>query len=122
MKALVYGLVYGFTSCDLVQDRLSGGMPHEWLGVRIGCCEVLLGGGDQLWDTVEVAPTDLFLRQFPEPPFHQIQPRRTRGGEVQLEPGMPRQPLSDLGLRVGPIVVDNQMEVQVLGKLPVQPP
>ena len=96
-------------------------MPYEGFGVGVRCRGVLLDGCNQFGDAQEGATSDALLSQLAEPSLDEIQPGGTGGDKVQLEPGMPGQPLLDLGLLVGPIVVNDEMEVQVFGKVPVQP-
>ena len=96
-------------------------MPDQGFGVGVGCRHVLLDGRNEFGDTQEAPAPDAFLSQLPEPSLDEIQPGGTSGGEVQLKPGMPGQPLLDLGLHMCPVVVHNEMEVQVLGEFPVQP-
>ena len=97
-------------------------MPHERFGVRIGRGQVLLSGGDQVRDTLEVPAADTLSRQFPGPPLHQVEPRRARGREVQGEPLVFLQPRLHSRLAVGPVVIYNQVQRHIPGKLTVQPP
>ena len=59
------------------------------------------------------AATQLALREQREPPFHEVQPRGARRGEVQMEPRPPQEPPTDQGGLMRAIVVQNQMHVQV---------
>ena len=118
VKCLVNRLALG----NLVEDGLDGGVPDKGLGVSIGCGEVLLDGSNQLGHALEAPAPDPLLRQLPEPPLNQVQPRGAGRRKVQREPWVLLQPRPHLGLLVGRIVVQDQVQRSLLGKLPVQPP
>ena len=99
---------------------MNRGMPHKGLGIRIGHGQVRVDCVDQSRDAVKAASSDALLGDLPKPPLHDVQPRRTGGGEVQVEPGMPTQPLLHSGLGVSPIVVQDHVQRHTRGKLPVQ--
>jgi hypothetical protein len=69
---------------------------------------------------VEHAASEPLLRQFPEPAFHQIQPRGTGRGEVQLKARMLAQPPFYVRMFVGPVVVQDQVQGDLLGELAIQ--
>ena len=69
-----------------------------------GCFEV----GDALED----AAPDGFFAQFPKPAFDQIGPRGAGRREVQRETGMFFQPPFDLGMLMGAVVIQDQMEAE----------
>ena len=93
-------------------------MPYERFGVGVRRCQVLLNGGNQLGDALEAATPYSLLGQLPEPPLHQVQPRRTRRDEVEGEPRVLVQPCPHAGLGVGPVVVQDQMEGGFLPETP----
>ena len=97
-------------------------MPYERFGIGVGGCHVLLNGSNQLRYALETAPSYTLLCQFSEPSFHQIQPRRTRRGEVEREPRVVGEPPAHAGLGMGPIVVQNHMQRGFFRKLSVEPP
>ena len=51
--------------------------------------------------------------QVPEEAFHHIEPRGTRRREMQMKARMLRQPFLDLGMFVGCVVIQDQMQVPV---------
>src|SRR5680860_1675814 len=57
------------------------------------------------------APQGL-VRQFPEPPLHQVQPGRGRGCEMQVEPRMFLQPGPDVGMFMCRVIVEDKMHGQ----------
>jgi hypothetical protein len=59
------------------------------------------------------AATNLFVGEFDEPTFDEVEPGRAGGREVHVEPGMPSQPTEDRGCLVGGIVVQDEMHVEV---------
>src|SRR5208283_2274002 len=59
--------------------------------------------------------------QFLKPTLHQVQPTGTGGNEVTDKPRMFLQPSLHARLLVCPVVVHDQMEGNLLGKLTVQP-
>ncbi|GLV82459.1 hypothetical protein Slala03_21480 [Streptomyces lavendulae subsp. lavendulae] len=56
---------------------------------------------------------ELLLGEFGEPPFHQVQPRRTRRCEVQVEPRVRQQPLLHVRRLVRRIVVEDEMDLEI---------
>src|SRR6476659_10803471 len=60
-----------------------------------------------------------FVGQYPKPAFDQVEPRRRGRGEVEVEPGVFVQPLADVFVLVGGVVVQDQVDLQVRGHLPV---
>lgn len=73
---------------------------------------VFAHGGDQLLDAMESSATDALVGQFAEPSLDQVQPGRTGGSEVQMKAGVLAQPAFDLGMFVGSVVVEDQVQVQ----------
>ena len=69
---------------------------------------------------MERTTTNTFLGQLAKPVFHQIEPGRARGDKVQVKPWMSPQPLLDLGVFVGSIIVEDQMQIQPGRKFSVQ--
>src|SRR6476660_7311482 len=57
--------------------------------------------------------------QLAEPAFDEIEPRRRRRGEVELEWGMFVQPRADVVVLVGGVIVQDQVNPQLGGDLAV---
>lgn len=75
--------------------------------------DVVVDSGDQIRDVLEGASTDTLVGNLAEPALHHVQPRAGSGNEMQVEAGMAFQPGMDARLFVRPVVVDDQMQVQI---------
>jgi len=75
----------------------------------------------QVGNAAEYTTTDSFLVEVTEPSLDQIQPTGTGGYEVDCKPRMTFQPLPNLLVFVGAIVVHNQMQRDLARKLCVEP-
>lgn len=73
----------------------------------------------QVFDVGEGTAANGLLRDDTEPAFHEIQPGRIRGGEVDVVSGPSGQPGFDFGMFVGGVVIDDQMHVEVFGHIGV---
>ena len=76
--------------------------------------------GDQLLDAAEGPATDRLLRDSTEPEFDLIEPGCVRRRVVDMIAGADPEPRSDLGMFVGGIVVDDEMDIEVLRDTGVQ--
>src|SRR5881409_1614167 len=98
---------------DLLQDLFYAGRPDErFWSVVVGCDEIF-DGGDQLRNIREAAATNALVGQFAEPTLDQIQPRGRCRREMQVKATMFGQPALHLRMLVGPVVVQDQMNVQL---------
>ena len=61
------------------------------------------------------AAANLFFREESKPALDQIDPRCTGWCEMEVKARSVHQPALDGGRFVGPVVVDNQMYIKVLG-------
>jgi len=75
--------------------------------------DVVVDSGDQIRDVLEGASTDALVGNLAEPALHHVQPRAGSGNEMQVEAGMAFQPRLHARMFVRPVVVDDQMQVQV---------
>ncbi len=100
-------------SRDLGQDLVSRFRPHEgpWRVVRHR--EVLANGGFEGADASMGAALDLLLAQECEPTFDEIEPRSAGRREVQVKARMASKPASDTRRFVGPVIVEDQMHVEL---------
>jgi len=80
---------------------------------------VLPDRSDELTHASKTSPADAFVRQVAEPAFDHVQPRTRRRDEVQLEARMPPQPGGDPRVFVSPVVVHDQMEIEMGRRLGV---
>jgi hypothetical protein len=82
--------------------------------------EELVDRLDQLGDAVEDAAAERFVGELAEPAFDEVEPRARGRDEVEMEAGVFREPRLDVGVFVGAVVVDDQVEFAVTGKLAVE--
>jgi hypothetical protein len=57
--------------------------------------------------------------RFPEPPLDGVEPGARCGREMQLEAGMLGQPGNDVGVAVGPVVVQDEVNVKSFGNFAI---
>ena len=81
--------------------------------------DVFLDRGDEVGHGVEDAAPQRFVGQFPEPAFDQVEPRRRCRGEVEVEPRVFVQPVRNVFVLVGGVVVAGLGGSQVRGHLRV---
>ena len=84
--------------------------------------DVVANGILQLRDAPENAASNALLRDVTKTSLHQIQPRTAGGREVHMETLVSFQPFLNIRMFMGRVVVDNQMQVQVGGRLGVDLP
>ena len=72
----------------------------------------VVDSGDQMFHAPETPPADGLLGDEPEPAFHLIEPGRVGGSVVDLEAGPLCQPESYLGMLVGGVIVDDEMNIE----------
>src|SRR4030095_11831207 len=97
------------------QDLVGGLGPNEGRGPVVGELDVPPNGGFQLPRAAMGTAADLALRPGREPALDQVDPRTPRRREVDMEARMPRQPAVDQRRLVRAGVVDNEMNVELLG-------
>ena len=74
----------------------------------------------QFFHASESAAANGLLAQFGKPTLNQIKPTGTGGYEVQNKPGVFSQPLTHPRVPVRRIVVENDVQLDCLGKLGIQ--
>ncbi len=84
------------------------------MGVQKGVDRLL-----QFLNTTEDSAPNRFVCEFREESLDHIQPRRRGRCEVAVEPGMFGKPLFNLRRFMSLVVVQNQVDIQVLGRLTV---
>ena len=72
-------------SGDAGQDLVGAFRPGERLRIGLMSLDERLDGRFELGHTAERAAPDLLHREFGEPAFHEVEPRRARGCEVERE-------------------------------------
>ena len=71
--------------------------------------------GDEVFDASEAASADCLLGNEPEPTLDLVEPGRIGWRVMDVEAGPLCKPESYLGVLVGGVVVDDQMNVEMLG-------
>jgi len=84
--------------------------------------DVFLDGLNQVRHALEYAAAEAFAGQFPKEALHQIEPRATRRRKMHVKAGMPREPLLHLGMLVRGVIVHDEMQGLVLGRLSINQP
>jgi len=83
---------------------------------------VLVDGLNQFRHTAKHSAAEALGGEFPEEAFHQIEPRATRRREMHMKAGVPYEPLLHRGVLMGGIVIDDEMERFVRGRLSINEP
>jgi hypothetical protein len=107
---------------DLVEDGVCGGGPDEGAGFGLVAVAERLDPGDQIGNGGERAPSNGFLRDDVEPDFDLVEPGSVGRGEVDVVARPSGQPTLDLGVLMGGVVVDDEMDLEVRGSVPVRWP
>jgi len=81
--------------------------------------EIVHDGSLQFSDAFEHAALDSFYGDQSEEPLDLVDPGRRGRGEVHVEAGMLGQPCFDSGMFVGGAIVGDQVQVERLGRGPV---
>jgi hypothetical protein len=80
-----------------------------------------MNGGHQLTHASKGTAANSPVCQLTEPDLDQVQPGGASGHEVKVEPGPLREPGFDLRMAVGAVVVEDQMQVEILGVGVIEP-
>src|ERR1700677_2822725 len=91
---------------DFSKDGGAFGLPAVGGWLEIMMRQVDVDGGDEFADAPEAALSDHLVGELAKEAFDQVHPRRTGGGEVQMNAGMLRHPITDHGVFVRRIIVD----------------
>src|SRR5262245_48384988 len=100
---------------DLPQNRRGRRGPDEGLGVAIVMRDVFLDGANQFREAAEGATSNALPGDLGEPALDEIQPRGAGGHEVPVITRMRGEPGFDLGVRVRPGVVEDQVDLAACG-------
>src|SRR5271166_1698200 len=84
--------------------------------------EVLVDGSFELWNGGEDAASDAFLGDQAEEALDLIEPRGRGGREVQVKARVLGQPCLNVGMLVRSVVVEDEVEIPFLRRLPVDGP
>ena len=105
--SLVWCLRNSFTTIDLVNDLLSSGGPDKGLRLFVGLRKILFDSGNEFFKASEVAPSQALLGEFGKPTLHQVKPGRTGWSVMNMKALMFRQPLRNIVMLMGAVIVHN---------------
>ena len=97
-------------SFDSGDDAIGTGGPDEGLGAVIVLIEIAVDSGFEIADGAEDAALEAALGQCGEEALDCIQPGAGGGDEVESEAAMPRKPCHDLGMLMGGIVIEDEVD------------
>src|SRR6266851_10007960 len=109
----------GAVAGEAFEDLLGGLVPDERGGVFVPVGDPGLDVGGEFFDVAVGGALQLFGGQGGEPPLDQVHPRPVGGGEVEVESLVTQQPAMDSGGLVGRQVVEDHMQVEVVGDVAV---
>jgi hypothetical protein len=89
---------------------ISAGSAGEGLWVVVGLREVSVDGDLEIDKALEHATLEPLPGQLGEETFNRVEPGSRGRGEVEMETRVPFEPGAHLGMLVGRIVVDDQVE------------
>jgi len=93
--------------------------PSEGFGIGIDVVEKTVDGIFKLLEGSEHPPFELPLTKGGKQAFDGVEPRGRRRSEVEHEAGMFLDPFHDLGMLVGGVIVEDDMDRLPLGQLGV---
>ena len=102
---------------DLAQDFLAFRAPTIRLGAQVPLGKVRLDGLNQFPNALKTPLAHHVRRQVGEEPLDQVHPRTPGGSEVHVKPRAPGQPRLHRRLLVRRVVVGDQMQGKIPGRL-----
>ena len=100
---------------QLFEDGVGRGGPAKWLGLRVVVRDELIDALHELPDAGERAATDGLVRDQRKEALDLIKPGAVGRDEVHVPSRPACQPRFDLRMAVGGVVIDDAMNVQLLG-------
>ena len=100
-------------SREFLEDGVSRSSPREGLWIFVVSADVAVDFFDEIGGGIEGAPTDRALGDEGEEAFDLIEPGGVGGREVKVPARTAGEPSSDLGMLVGGVVVDDEMDVEL---------
>jgi hypothetical protein len=106
-------------AAKLRENRGSFRHPGKGRGAAVPVTNVIEHGSFEFRDSVKGAATNALLGDFREEPFDQVQPGSAGRSEVQVISWASLKPSADGFMRVGPIIIQNDVDHQFLRDSPV---
>src|SRR5215831_13589542 len=104
---------------DLSRDVFPFRPPDVTLRLRVAEGQEFIDGLDEFPHATKTSLPYTVRRQIRKEPLHPIHPGASRGREMHYHPGMTFQPLTHPCVFVRRTVIHDQMELEVLGGLPL---
>src|SRR5450755_2371492 len=108
-----------FGAAVLYKDGFGAGGPLEGLWVLVSMLDPLVNRGLEFGDVVEGSSPDALASDFGEEPLDEVEPGTGCRGEVQCEAFVSHQPPFHGRRLVGGVVVEDQMQIEMCGRLAV---
>ena len=102
---------------DFCKDLFGGFAPDEGLGVGIVVFQIIANGSFEFGNGSEYATTDALLSDQAEEALDLIEPGGRGRGEVQVKAGVLGQPCLNVGMLMGGVVLEDEVEIEFLGRL-----
>ena len=120
INLLVHRVQRKVSALGFGEDAGGGGCPAIGFGMPVAMIEAGRDGTFQIGNAAEHAAPDLIFGEVAEESLDQIEPGCTGRREVQMEARMLGQLGVDLGVLVGGVVVDDQMQIKRPRGAPIQ--
>ena len=92
-----------------MQDIVDLGGPDERFGVLVVHIDEFVDGADQVIDAGERTPSQLLVGELAEPALNEVQLGAAGRCEVKMKTRVLLEPLRDLVMLVGAVVVEDQV-------------
>jgi hypothetical protein len=108
-----------FGSAVLCEDGFGAGSPLEGLWALVSMLDPVVNRGLEFGDVVEGPSPDALASDFGEEPLNEVEPGTGCRREVQCEAFASRQPALNGRRLVGGVVVEDQVQIEMCGRLAV---
>src|SRR6266540_5111118 len=105
---------------NLFQDRGALGFPAIRRGLEVVMRQVDVDGCDQFVDAGKAAFAHDVVGELAKKALDEVEPGGAGGSEVNVNAGMFFQPSADGGMLVGGVVVDDEMQRELRGRLAME--
>lgn len=101
-------------SMDLVEDRIGSGCPDKGCRVAVSPLHEAVDLGDEVSNTAKCSASNSLLGDDVEPDLDLVEPGRIGRRVMDRESGSGGKPASHFGMFVRPVVVGDEMDVEIL--------